>query len=99
MKNSVAIQILPNVDTDAEVVRIVDEVIAYIASTGLNYYVGPFETAIEGDDYDQLMEIVSNCCKVAVKAGCGKVSAYVKIAHSANENILTIDEKVTKHHK
>ena len=99
MKNSVAIQILPNATSNKEVVRIVDEVIAYIESTGLNYYVGPFETAIEGDDYDQLMEVVTNCCKVAVRAGSDKVSAYVKIAHSSKEDILTIDEKVTKHHK
>ncbi len=99
MKSSVAIQILPNMASKEEVVRVVDEVIDYIASTGLNYYVGPFETAIEGDDYDKLMEVVTNCCKVAVKAGSDKVSAYVKIAHSANEDILTIDEKVTKHHQ
>ena len=58
MKSSVAIQVLPAVDSDQEVCRIVDEVIAYIASTGLNYYVGPCETAIEGEDYDQLMEVV-----------------------------------------
>ena len=45
MKSSVAIQVLPAVDSDQEVCRIVDEVIAYIASTGLNYYVGPCETA------------------------------------------------------
>ena len=49
---SVAIQVLPNVQDDEEVIRIVDEVIAYIKSTGLNCYVGPFETTIEGD-YDQ----------------------------------------------
>ena len=57
MNASVAIQVLPNVQDEEEVIRIVDEVIAYIRSTGLNYYVGPFETTIEGD-YDQLMDIV-----------------------------------------
>jgi uncharacterized protein YqgV (UPF0045/DUF77 family) len=49
MNASVAIQVLPDVQNDEELVRIVDEVIAYIASTGYNYYVGPFETTIEGD--------------------------------------------------
>ena len=49
MNASVAIQSLPEAKNDAELIRIVDEVIAYIKSTGLNYYVGPFETAIEGD--------------------------------------------------
>ena len=57
MNASVAIQVLPTVTDEDEVIRIVDEVIAYIKSTGLNYYVGPCETSIEGD-YDELMEIV-----------------------------------------
>ena len=60
MNASVAIQVLPNVQDEEEVIRIVDEVIAYIRSIGLNYYVGPFETTIEGD-YDQLMDIVKEC--------------------------------------
>ena len=46
MTASVAIQILPDVQGDDELIRIVDEVIAYIKSTGLNCYVGPFETTI-----------------------------------------------------
>ena len=40
MNASVAIQVLPNVQDDDEVIRIVDEVIDYIKSTGLHYYVG-----------------------------------------------------------
>ena len=51
MNASVAIQVLPNVQDEDEVIRIVDEVIDYIESTGLHYYVGPCETSIEGD-YD-----------------------------------------------
>ncbi|MDF2676514.1 MAG: hypothetical protein K0Q97_814 [Bacillota bacterium] len=98
MKASVAIQVLPHVDSDEEVIRIVDEVIDYIKSTGLNYYVGPCETAIEGD-YDQLMEIVKNCQIIAVKAGAPKVSAYVKISFNPDGGVLTIDQKVTKHHQ
>ena len=65
MKASVAIQVLPKADNDQELVRIVDEVIAYIKSTGLHCSVGPFETTIEGESYDQLMEIVTQCQKVA----------------------------------
>ena len=57
MNASVAIQVLPTAANDEELIRVVDEVIDYIRSTGLNYYVGPFETAIEGD-YDELMDIV-----------------------------------------
>ncbi len=99
MNASVAIQVLPKVDGDKEVVRIVDEVIAYIKSSGLNCYVGPFETTIEGESYDQLMEIVTECQKVAIRAGAPSVSAYVKIVYKPEGGVLTIDEKVTKHHQ
>ena len=68
MNASVAIQTLPEAKNDEELIRIVDEVIAYIKSTGLNYYVGPFETAIEGD-YDELMDIVKECQHIAIRAG------------------------------
>ena len=90
MNASVAIQVLPSVQDEEEVIRIVDEVIDYIKSTGLNYYVGPCETSIEGD-YDTLMEIVKNCQLVAAKAGCK--------AYKAEGDVLTIDKKVTKHHQ
>lgn len=99
MTASIAIQVLPQTDSDEELIRIVDEVIAYIASSGLNYYVGPFETTIEGDSYDQLMEIAANCQKVAIKAGCESVSAYIKVVYKPEGEVLTIDKKVSKHHK
>lgn len=99
MKASVAIQSLPQADNDKELVRMVDEVIDYIRSTGLNYYVGPFETTIEGEDYDQLMDIVKECQHVAIRAGAPKVSAYIKVVYEPEGEILTIDQKVTKHHQ
>ena len=99
MRASVAIQTLPASKDNEELVRVVDEVIAYIKSTGLNCYVGPFETTIEGDDYDQLMDIVKECQNVAISAGAPKVSAYIKVVYEPEGEILTIDEKVTKHHQ
>ena len=99
MKASVAIQVLPQVESEDELIRIVDEVIAYIKSTGRNCYVGPFETTIEGESYDELMEIVSNCQKVAIEAGCPSVSSYVKIVYNPEGEVLTIDKKVKKHHQ
>ena len=98
MNASVSIQVVPKCASDEEVIRIVDEVIAYIASTGLNYYVGPTETSIEGD-YDRLMEIVKECQLVAANAGAEAISSYVKINYRPEGDVLTIDEKVTKHHK
>ncbi|MBP3654603.1 MAG: thiamine-binding protein [Oscillospiraceae bacterium] len=99
MKASVAIQCLPVTENDEELIRVVDEVIGYIKSTGLNYYVGPFETTIEGEDYDQLMDIVKECQHVAIRAGAPKVSAYIKVVYEPDGEILTIDRKVTKHHQ
>ena len=99
MKASVAIQTLPAVANDDELIRIVDEVIAYIKSTGLNCHVGPFETTIEGDDYDQLMDIVKECQHIAIRAGAPKVSAYIKVVYEPDGEILTIDRKVTKHNE
>ena len=99
MKASVAIQTLPAAENDEELVRIVDEVIDYIRAQGLNYYVGPFETTIEGEDYDQLMDSVKECQHVAIRAGAPKVSAYIKVVYEPEGEILTIDKKVTKHHR
>ena len=99
MQASIAVQVLPDVQSEDELIRIVDEVIAYIKSTGLNCYVGPFETTVEGDSYDQLMEIVKECQHVAVRAGAPSVSAYVKVVYKQEGVVLTIDNKVTKHHQ
>ena len=67
MNASVAIQSLPDAANDEELIRIVDEVIAYIKNTGLNYYVGPFETTIEGD-YDE--GVPAHCCACRSAARC-----------------------------
>ena len=98
MNASIAIQVLPDTRGEDELIRIVDEVIAYIKSTGTNCSVGPFETTIEGD-YDQLMDIVKECQKVAVNAGAKSVSAYVKVVYKPEGDVLTIEKKITKHHQ
>ena len=97
MSASIAIQILPKVETDAEVVRIVDDVITYIQSTGLTCQVGAFETTIEGDNYDELMGIAKECLKVAVRSGAPKVSAYIKAVYRPDGEILTIEQKTGKY--
>ena len=99
MKASVAIQVLPKADNDQELVRIVDEVIAYIKSTGLHCSVGPFETTIEGESYDQLMDIAKECQHVAIRAGAPKVSAYIKVVYRPEGEILTIDQKIGKYRR
>lgn len=97
MSASIAIQVLPEAPNDAELCRIVDEVIAYIQSTGLRCEVGPFETTIEGESYDNLMEIAAECQRVAVRAGAPKVSAYIKVVYRPEGDILTIDQKIGKY--
>lgn len=98
MNASVAIQILPTAKNDDEVIRIVDEVIDYIKSTGLNYFVGPFETTIEGE-FNELMDIVKECQLVAARAGAPSLSTYIKVNYRPEGEVLTIEKKVTKHHK
>lgn len=98
MNASVAIQSLPKMENDEELIRVVDEVIAYIKSTGNTYYVGPFETTIEGD-YDELMDIVKECQHIAIKAGAPSVAAYIKVSYHPEGDVLTIDKKVSKHHQ
>ena len=97
MSASIAIQVLPKVETDAEVVRIVDDVIAYIQSTGFTYLVGAFETTVEGYNYDELMDIAKECLKVAVRSGAPKVSAYIKAVYRPEGDILTIAQKTGKY--
>ncbi|MDR1629813.1 MAG: thiamine-binding protein [Oscillospiraceae bacterium] len=98
MKASAAIQVLPTAENTEELVRVVDEVIAYLKGTGLNCYVGPFETTIEGEDYDQIMDIIKECQHIAVRAGAPSVSAYIKVVWQPEGEILTIEKKTQKHH-
>ena len=95
MNASVAIQVLPNVVDNDELIRLVDEAIAYIKSFGLHTVVGAFETTVEGD-YDTLMEIVKGCSRICVEAGAPGVMTYVKINFNP-EGVLTIDQKTAKH--
>lgn len=96
MNASVAIQVLPKVGSGDELIKVVDEVIAYIKSKGLKTVVGPFETTIEGD-YDELMEIIKQCQIIAINSGALSVMSYVKINYSPGGDILTIDQKISKH--
>lgn len=97
MSASIAIQVLPQVETDKEVCRIVDDVIAYIKSTGHTYQVAAFETTIEGENYDELMDIAKECLKVAIRSGAPKVSAYIKAVYCPEGEILTIEQKTGKY--
>ncbi|NLW78065.1 MAG: thiamine-binding protein [Ruminococcaceae bacterium] len=93
---SLAIQILPTVAAD-KVIPVVDAVIAYIKSTGLNYMVGPFETTIEGD-FDKLSDIAKECQLIAIREGASQVACYMKMFYNPTDGVWSIEKKVKKHH-
>jgi uncharacterized protein YqgV (UPF0045/DUF77 family) len=61
-------------------------------------YVGPFETTVEGE-FEPLMEMIKQCQLICIEEGAPSVMSYVKISYKPEGGILTIDEKVTKHHQ
>jgi uncharacterized protein YqgV (UPF0045/DUF77 family) len=94
---SLAIQVLPKTADGKEVIRIVDAVIAYIKGTGLTAFVGPFETAVEGD-FHTLMEVAKECQLICIREGAEAVSAYIKMVFNPKQGVWSIDKKVAKHH-
>jgi uncharacterized protein YqgV (UPF0045/DUF77 family) len=94
---SLAIQVLPKTTDEDEVIRIVDTVIAYIKSTGLTMFVGPFETTVEGG-FGELMEIAKECQLICISEGAEAVSTYMKMAYNPTEGVWSIEKKTAKHH-
>lgn len=93
-----AIQFLPmDVTEDEATCAAVDTVIAYIAQTGLGYFVGPFETAIEGS-YEACMECLKGCQLVAAQAGCSHMMTYVKIDFRPQGDVMSTRHKVGKYY-
>lgn len=100
---SLAIQVLPGVSggyhvPQDEVVRIVDQVIAYLKSTGLSTYVGPFETTVEGG-FDEIWDAAKECHRICIREGAPSVASYMKLFYNPEAGVLGIDQKVTKHHQ
>ena len=89
-----SIQSLPS----TELVRIVEKVIDYIKSTGLNYYVGTFDTSIEGE-FEQVMAVIKECQLLCIREGAPQVATHIKLLYSPEEPIMTIDEKITKYNE
>ena len=86
-----------NVGSDDEVCRIVDEVIAVIDASGLDYYVGPFETTVEGD-FDSCMELVKRCIEAGAAAGCAESASYVKVSYRPTADVMSTGRKIGKYH-
>ena len=92
---SVAIQVLPRVESE-RVIPIVDKVIDYIKSVGLPYFVGPYETTVEGD-FDTLLDMVKECQRICIREGAPHVMSYVKIEYCPGDGVWSIDHKTQKH--
>ena len=90
---SIAIQILPMAENK---LNIIDCIIKHIKKQGLNMFVSPFETTVEGE-LNQLIDILKQCFEISVKNNCTEVMAFVKIAYNKQNGVLTIDEKVNKY--
>ncbi len=90
---NVSLQVIPLVD-QKEVYPLVDQVIDYIASTGVKYSVGPMETTMEGD-LEELLSIVKKVQALCTTAGADRVLSVVKIDYSTRG--VTIDEKMGKY--
>lgn len=96
---SLAIQILPKFHDHIQenTIRVVDEIIAYLRSTGCTMHVGPFETTVEGS-FDKMMDIQKKCLQLSIEQGAYSVAGYIKLYYTPDEGVLSIDEKITKHH-
>lgn len=99
MEASLSIQILPNTDSEEELLRIVDVVIRYIESTGLKTFTAPFDTTIEGD-FDTLCAVLKRCHEIAIEEGASGVSSNMKLYYTPEEKggVLTIDQKISPYH-
>ncbi|MBP5212417.1 MAG: thiamine-binding protein [Pyramidobacter sp.] len=97
MNASVAIQILPQQVDREKMLECVDAVIQYIASCGVQYSVGAFETVLEGD-FEVLMEIVRACFRICVAAGAPGALGFVKVNYCP-DGVITIEEKTEKYQK
>jgi len=92
MKINVAIQLLP-FGNDSEKYKIIDEAIALIQNSGLNFKVCPFETVIEGTP-EVVYALIEKIRESSLKR-CSDVIINIKI-HAANRD-LNFEEKLEKY--
>lgn len=90
---NVSLQVIPSVKEE-NIYEVVDRVIEYIDSCGVNYEVGPMETTMEGE-LGELLEIVKKAQEICVNEGATRVMSVVKIDYKPEG--VTMDEKVGKY--
>ena len=92
MQINAALQLLP-FGNDKEKYSIIDNAIAIIQKSGLNYKVCPFETVIEGQP-KEVYELIERIRAESLK-NCSDLLLNVKI-HAANRD-LAFEEKLEKY--
>lgn len=97
MKGSIAIQVLPQTSRD-DIFNKVDEVIEYIASTGLDYEVSAFETTVDGE-FEDLMDIIKKAHEIMLDEDIEGVSCYIKTSFRKNGDGWSIEDKTKKYRK
>ncbi len=98
MECAIAIQYLPlDAGSDERICEIVDKVIEAIDASGLDYYVGPFETTVEGD-FESCMRLLQDCLEAGARAGCKEMASYVKISWRPGGRVMSTDDKIGKYH-
>lgn len=88
---NLAIQVLP---LARDPYTIVDHAIQAIASSGVNFEVGPMETVMEGP-LDDLLEIAKQAHLACFEAGAEQVITVIKIGDRIGGT--TIEEKISKY--
>ena len=85
-----SIQIVPIV-LDKHPYEWVDEAIAIIQQSGINYEVGPFATVVEGN-YGEVMKVINDVNEYLYAKGCNEWIANVQIQVRSNGSITALEK-------
>lgn len=88
---TLSLKVLPVVKEE-EIYPVVDQVIAMLSNSGLNYVVSPNDTTVEGD-LDSLLELVKKAQQICIAAGAKRIFSVVTIDYKPDG--VTIDEKIS----
>lgn len=90
-KVNLSLQILPLIEDEKKLYQVVDEVIDYIANTGLDYVVSPMETTVEGE-MDEVLDIVKKAQEICVANNAKRIISSIKIDYKVGG--ITMEEKI-----
>lgn len=93
---SLAFQIMPKVDPHNKAIELIDKAIEIVKKSGVSYEVGPMETTMEGENLDELIDIVKNAKDACLNNGAQSVFINMKVLCNPS-GIMTMHEKTAKH--